>query len=52
MLGNLFRHALDDLHIGGDQIIPAHTWLARQAGGDDDDIRAGNILVVTGASDL
>ena len=41
----------DDLGVGADQIVAAHPRLARNAGGDDDDIGAGDGGIVVGAFD-
>jgi hypothetical protein len=37
---------LDDLGVGVQEIVAAHPRLARDAGGDDDDVRARRVLVV------
>ena len=41
----------DDLGVGADQIVAAHPRLARDAGGDDDDIGAVDRGIVVGALD-
>ena len=35
-----------------EQVVAAHARLARHAGGDDDHVGAGDVLVVVGAGDL
>ena len=40
---------IHDLEIDAEQIVAAHAGLARHAGGDDDDVRAGDFGVGTGA---
>src|SRR6202035_3417967 len=42
---------LNDAGIDSDQIVAAHSRLARNAGGDDDDIGARDIGIVIGAVD-
>ena len=37
---------LDDLGVDAEQIVAAHAGLARHARGDDDDVGAGDVLVV------
>ena len=39
------RHPAHDLGVDLEQVHPAHAGLARQAGGDDDDVRARDRLV-------
>ena len=52
-LRNNFRHHVGhDLVVGVEQVVAAHSWLAGQAGGDDDDVGVGGIGVVVGASDV
>src|SRR5271166_4790842 len=51
MLLDRCTHRRDDLGVGADQIVAAHPRLARDAGGDDDDIGAGNGSVVVGPRD-
>src|SRR5439155_24463643 len=41
----------DDFGVDLDQIVAAHARLARDAGGDDDDIGAGDIGIVVAAFD-
>ena len=52
MLLDVLADLFDDLDVGRDQVIPAHARLARDAGGDDDDVRAGDVLVVDRAGDV
>ncbi len=47
LLGDL----LDDLGVDLQQVHARHAGLARQTGGDDDDIAAGGVGVVVGAGD-
>ena len=42
----------DDLGVDGEQIIPAHSGLAGNSGGDDDDIGTSSILVIVGADNI
>ena len=42
---------LDDAGIDPDQIVAAHPWLARNAGGDDHDIGARDVGIIVGAHD-
>ena len=46
MLGDAFRDRLHDLDVGGDQIIAAHAWLARNTGRNHDDIGIGGVGVI------
>jgi hypothetical protein len=46
MLLDRCTHRGDDLGVGPDQIVAAHPGLARNTGGDDDDIGAGDVGVV------
>ena len=39
----------DDRLVRRDEIVPAHARLARQAGGDHDDVRAGGLVVAVRA---
>ena len=41
----------DDARVLGQQVVAAHARLARQAGGDHDDVGAGRVRVVVGAHD-
>jgi hypothetical protein len=41
---------IDDLGIDADQVVAGHAGLARHAGGDDDDVRALDVLVVRRAA--
>ena len=51
MLYRLFGSCADDLVIGHQQIIAGHSRLARESGGDDDDIRVRGGFVVVRAGD-
>ena len=42
----------DDARVLGQQVVAAHARLAGEAGGDDDDVRAGRVGVVVRAGDL
>ena len=42
-------HRLHDLVVGVEQVVAAHARLARDAGGDHDDVGVGGVLVVVGA---
>ena len=43
--GDAFAHGLHDLEVDAQKVVAAHARLARHAGGDDADIRAGDIGV-------
>ena len=43
---------LHDLEVDAEEVVAAHAGLARHAGGDDDDVGAGDGGVVAGAGDL
>ena len=45
-------HILHDLVVGVQQIVAAHAGFAGDAGGDDDDVGVGRVLIVVGASDV
>jgi hypothetical protein len=45
ILGDVLRHPTHDLGVDPEQVHPAHAWLARQAGGDHDDVGALDRLV-------
>jgi hypothetical protein len=47
----LVRHVGHDLQVGVEQVLARHARLARDAGGDDDDVGAGQVVVVRGAGD-
>ena len=47
----LLDDGADDARVLGEQVVAAHARLARQAGGDDDDVRAGRVGVVVRAGD-
>ena len=49
VLDDLLGDAAHDLGVDPDQVHPAHAGLARQAGGDDHDVRAGDRLVALAA---
>src|SRR6185312_1625782 len=52
MLNNFADHIFHDLVIRVQQIIAAHTGLARNSGGDNDDVGVGGVGVVVGAEDV
>src|SRR5215469_14816558 len=45
-------HSLHDAVIGVKQIVTAHPWLARDAGGDDHDVGVRRVFVVVGAGNV
>ena len=47
----LLDDAAHDARVLGQQVVAAHARLAGEAGGDDDDVRAGGVGVVIGAGD-
>ena len=49
MLHHLADHIVHDLVVGVQQVIAAHARLARNTGGDDDDVRVCGVGVVVGA---
>ena len=49
VLGDVLRHLPHDLGVDLEQVHPAHAGLARQAGGDHDDVRALDGLVALAA---
>ena len=55
-VGRILHHFADDrLHdvvIGVEQVVAAHAGLARDAGGDDDDVGVRGVFVVVGAGDV
>ena len=51
MLDGLGDHVFHDLVVRVKQVVAAHAGLARNAGGDDDDVRGGGVGVVLGADD-
>ena len=51
MLPDRLADGRDHLGVGADQIVAAHAGLARDAGGDDHDIGAGDVGIVVGAVD-
>ena len=51
ILLDALAHRLHDLEVDAQQVIAAHARLARDAGGDDDDVRAFDVLVIIGARD-
>ncbi|CAE7441237.1 dapC, partial [Symbiodinium necroappetens] len=51
VLLDLLGDALDDLDVGLDEVVAAHPGLAGESGGDDDDVRALDVLVVARALD-
>ena len=51
MLPDRLADRRDHLGVGADQIVAAHAGLARDAGGDDHDIGAGDLGIVVGAAD-
>ena len=51
MLLDRLADGRDHLGVGADQIVAAHPGLARDAGGDDHDIGAGDVGIVVGAFD-
>src|ERR1700735_570434 len=46
MLDDCFDHSLDDVVIGFQQVVAAHSRLARKSGGDDDDVAVCGFLVI------
>ena len=50
--GGAADDAAHDPRVLGQQVVAAHARLARQAGGDHDDVGAGGVGVVVGAHDL
>jgi len=52
MLLDAFTDGGHHLEVDAQQVVAAHAGLARHAGGDDDDVRAGDRLVGTGAGEL
>jgi hypothetical protein len=44
VVAHVLRHRRDDLAVGLEQVRAAHARLARQAGGDDEDVRAARVL--------
>ena len=49
--GGLLGGRLDDFVVGEQKVVAAHAGLAREAGGDDDDVGIGGGRVVVGAGD-
>ncbi len=49
VLHDLADHIAHDLVVGVEQVVAAHAGLARDAGGDDDDVGVGGVGVVVGA---
>ncbi len=49
---NLRDHVRHDLEVGVQQVVAAHARLARNAGGDDDDVRVSGGRVVVRAGDM
>ena len=49
--GRLLGGRLDDFVVGQQKVVAAHAGLAREAGGDDDDVGIGGGRVVVGAGD-
>ena len=47
-----FADRLHDFQVDAEQIVTAHPRLARHAGGNDDHVRARDVLVIIGARDL
>jgi hypothetical protein len=43
---------LHHLQVDADQVVAAHARLARDAGGDDADVRAGDVGIIVGAVEL
>ena len=46
---NTLAHRLHDLQIDAQKVVAAHARLARHPGGDDADVRPGDIDVIVGA---
>ena len=46
---NIFRHILQDVHIGLGKIQSGHTGLSCNAAGDDNNIRISSLVVITGS---
>ena len=44
----LLDDALDDVVVGLEQIVAAHAGLARESGGDDDDVAVRGVAVIAG----
>lgn len=44
-------HLLYDFGVRADQVVPGHARLPRNTGRDDDDVRAGDVLVIVRAAD-
>ena len=51
VLLDALRRPLHDRRLMRDEIVAAHARLARHAGGDDDDVGAGDVGLVVGAGD-
>ena len=49
---NLVHHVRHDLVVGVQQVVAAHAGLARDAGGDDDDVGVRGLGVVVRADDV
>ena len=49
---HLLGDGADDLLVRRDEVVAAHPGLAREAGGDHDDLRAGGLLVAVRARDV
>ena len=49
VLDDVADHVLHDLVVGVQQVVAAHARLARNTGGDDDDVGVRGIRVVVGA---
>ncbi len=47
-----FAHRLHHLEIDAEQIVAAHAWLARHAGGHDHDVAIRDVRVVAGAFEV
>src|SRR5581483_12102305 len=45
------RHVPHDLEVDLEQVLAAHARLARNAGGDDEDVGTGHVLPIGGAGD-
>ena len=52
MLHDLADHVRHDFVVGVEQVVAAHAGLARNSGGDDDDVGVGGVGVVVGADDV
>ncbi len=52
MLLDALADRIHDLEVDAEQVVAAHARLARHAGGDDDDVGAGDLLVAVGAGKI